>query len=154
MNVELLEARWRIGYVFTSELPALARDLMAAGLERPALTMLAAMPADELQEEGRRTFERALRELGHGGLSVSDAALVVARHYAQLLLERRLRARAAVKAIALVRWKGGSDVDALLSPFEHLDREYERAADGPLGGRLTLRLDRETRREARTLVMP
>ena len=152
MNIELLEARWRVGYVFTSELGGVARELIAAGHDRPALTVLATMPPSELQEEGRRTFERALRELGHGGMSASDAALFVARHFAHLLLARRLDARATARAIALVRWKGGPDVDAPLAPFDRLAQEYERAVEGPLGGRLTLRLDRETRREARTLV--
>ena len=152
MDLELVEARWRVGHILTSELPAVANDLRAAGHDAPALAELAAMPSTGAGANGRRAFERALRELGRGGMDGTEAALVVARRFAELLLAGTISPRATAKAIARLRWKGGADLDRDLEPFQRLAERYEDAERGRLGRLLARRLDPAVRAEARKLV--
>ena len=153
LDLELVEARWRVGHILTSELAALAATLRGAGMDAPSLRALAETPAEDLRERGRATFERALRELGGGGMSASDSALLLSRHFAEQLLAGTITPRAAAKAIARVRWKGRAEVDAELLAFERLDCAYEEAEDNwvrrLVGAR---RLDAQVRREARKLL--
>ena len=152
MNLDELEARWRAGHILASELPDVARELVASGHDVPALRQLLATPADEVRGAARRTFERALRELGRGGMSRSDAAMVLARRWARELLERKLPPRRVTRAIAHVRFRGSADVDDALQPFCELDDAYEAFGDRRLA-RLRMRgLDRRARREARRLL--
>lgn len=147
MDVELLEARWRMGRILTSELQRVAAELTAAGHRGVALAALAAGRADP-----RDAFEQVLRELGGGGMPHDRAALVLARSYAQLLLDGGAPPRLAVKAIGGLRWKGGQSVDTALAPFATLDERYERAGMlGPLARLLVPRLDRRARELARRL---
>jgi DNA-binding transcriptional regulator YdaS (Cro superfamily) len=151
MDLELLEARWRTGRILSSDLPRIARELARAGHDAPAMAALLATPAHELPSQGRAVFERTLRQLGHGRMTPSEAALHIARRLAGQLLAGELRPDAVVKAVALVRWKGGPDVDAHLVPFSRLADRYETAASGPL--RLVRPwLDRRARSEARRLL--
>ncbi len=98
-------------------------------------------------------LERALRELGRGGMSASDGALLLSRHFAEQLLAGAITPRAAAKAIARVRWKGRAEVDAELLAFERLDCAYEEAEESAVrrlfGSR---RLDTKVRDEARRLL--
>jgi hypothetical protein len=147
IDLELLEARWRMGRILTSELEGVAAELTAAGHDGPALTVLAAGRADPGD-----TFEQVLRELGGGGMPHDRAALVLARSFAQQLLDGDAPPRLAVKAIGGLRWKGGESVDEQLVPFTTLDERYERARSlGPLAGLLVPRLDRRARDLARGL---
>ena len=153
LTLELIEARWRVGHILTSDLGQVAASLRSAGIDAPSLRTLAETPPSDLRERGRATFERALRELGRGGMSASDGALLLSRHFAEQLLAGAITPRAAAKAIARVRWKGRAEVDAELLAFERLDCAYEEAEDSTVrrlfGSR---RLDAEVRDEARKLV--
>jgi hypothetical protein len=138
MDVELLEARWRMGRILTSDLARLAAELAASGYGGPTLTALSTGTADP-----RETFEQVLRELGGGTMAHDRAALVLARSFARQLLEGEAPPRLTVKAIGGLRWKGGETVDDALVPFAQLDERYERARSlGPLAGLLTRGLDR------------
>jgi hypothetical protein len=152
MNLDEVEARWRAGHILTSELPALARDLVAAGHDVPALRQLVAAPEHGAASETRKTFERALRELGRGGMSDSEAALTLARHWAEQLLRRRLSPRWATRAIAYVRFRGSADVDEALEPFSELEELYEAASRGRLAPLRRLSLNRRARAEAKRLL--
>ena len=143
-----------MGHILTSELDVVAGHLREAGHEAPALAELAAAPPRELGTEARLTFERALRELGRGAMSTSEAAVVVARRFADLLLAGTITPRAGAKAIARLRWKGGADVDPQLGPFEQLAEQYEAAEQSRARRLVAPRLDRATRGEARKLLNP
>jgi hypothetical protein len=151
VNLDELEARWRAGHVLTSELPDLARELMGAGHDVPAVRQLAG-EASSSALEARQTFERALRELGRGGMGTSEAAMVLARRWADQLVRRRLPARRATKAIALVRLRGRPDVDEALEPFSELLDRYEEVGSGRFARLRALPLDRRARREAKRLL--
>lgn len=152
MNLDEVEARWRAGHILTSELPDVARQLVEGGHDVPALRRLAAAEDEDLRSEGRRTFERALRELGRGGMDGSEAALTLARGWALELVEHKLAARRAVQAIAHVRFRGSVDVDAALEPFSELDDAYEAVAEQRFSRLRMIPLDRRARREAQRLL--
>ena len=151
-DLQLLEARWRVGHILTSELGRLADDLRAAGHDVPALAELAGIAARDLGREARPTFERALRELGCGEMTTSEAALVLAHRWATLLLDGTITPRAGAKAIARLRFKGGAELDEHLLAFELLDAEYDAVQQRRLRRHLTGRLDRATRAEAGRLL--
>lgn len=146
-DVELLEARWRMGRILTSDLEAIAGELAAAGHSGAALSTLAAGRADP-----RETFEQVLLDLGGGHMPSDGAALLLARSFALELLAGEAPPRLAVKAIGGLRWKGGAAVDDALVPFALLDERYERARSlGPLHGLLAPLLDRRAQALARDL---
>jgi len=136
-----------MGRIGTSELGRVARELSAAGHATPGLSALADGRAD-----ARDAFEQVLRELGGGSMSDERAALVLARSFARLLLERESEAQIVTKAIAGLRWRGGAGVDEALAPFARLHERYERAdALGPVGDLAKTLLDRRARAAAETL---
>ena len=151
IDLELLEARWRVGHILTSDLAGISAELAGAGHDVPALRKLLATPREELPLLARDLFEEALRELGGGTMTASDAALLLARRFAAEILAGRITPRAGTRAIARVRWKGHGDVDDVLRPFWELDERYERAS-GALGGLATRRVDHAVRREASALL--
>jgi hypothetical protein len=141
MDVELLEARWRMGRILTSDLERIAAELAAAGYGGPTLTALSTGKA-----EPRQAFEEVLRELGGGQMHHDRAALVLARSYARQLLAGDAPPDLAAKAIGGLRWKGGEEVDDELVPFAQLAERYDRAGSlGPFSPLLTRRLDRRAR---------
>ncbi len=151
--LERIEARWRLGHILASELAAAAEELLAAGHEAPALRELAAMRMADLRHAGRDTFESALRDLGRGGMTASEAVLVLARAFSERLLAGALAPAQAAKAIALLRWKAGPDVDEYVVPFELLDERYESLATRRVTAFMARRrLDRRVRRQARELL--
>jgi hypothetical protein len=151
-EIELAEARFRVGHVLASQLPGLAESLLGGGRDVPALRRLAAMEVEEARRAGRMTFERALRELGAGGMNESDAALVVARHFAEQVLGGETTPELAAKGIAFLRWKGGPAVDRHVEPFRRLAERYEHRSSGRMGRLFTGPLDRRVRAEARKLL--
>ena len=152
MNLDELEARWRAGHILTSDLREVARDLLESGHDVPALRQVLAAPEPAVAKEQRQAFERALRELGRGGMSGSEAAMVLARQWAEQLLRRKLSARRATRAIALVRFRGDADVDEALDPFSELADRYEQLGSRRFGGIRALGLNRLARAEAKRLL--
>ena len=152
-DLERLEARWRVGHILTSELPAVADSLLASGLDAPTLRELAGIHSDDVGRETRQTFETVLRELGRGRMTASEAALILARVFSEQVLAGRLEPPAAARAIALLRWKGGPDVDEHIVPFELLDEKYEGLHVRRLSAFFVRRrLDRAVEKEARKLL--
>ncbi len=152
MDLEFVEASWLTGRYLTSDLPRIAGELAAAGHDAPALGALRDTAVEEAPGEGRQLFELGLRELGRGGMTTSEAALVIARRFAGQVVARQISARAGTKAIALVRWKGTVEVDERLRPFSDLDDLYDELGQGRWGRLRALRLDRVARDEARKLL--
>jgi len=152
VNLDDLEARWRAGHILASELPGVAGKLVESGHDVPALRQLLATPAEEVRGEGRRTFERALRELGRGGMSQSEAVMVLARRWARELLDRNLPPRRVTSAIAHIRFHGSADVDEALQRFCELDDAYQASAERRLARFRMRALDHRARREARRLL--
>ncbi|MBD0328900.1 MAG: hypothetical protein ICV64_02200 [Thermoleophilia bacterium] len=151
MNLDELEARWRAGHILTSQLSEIARELLAEGHDVPAVRSLAEAGESDAGE-ARRTFERALRELGRGGMNASEAAMLLARGWAEQLLARRLSPRWATRAIAYVRFRGSADVDEALGPFTELEDEYHAVSQQAFARLRMLPLNRRARAEARRLV--
>jgi hypothetical protein len=151
-EIELAEARFRVGHVLASQLPGLAQELLRGGRDVPALRRLATMDVEEARRDGRTTFERALRELGAGGMNESDAALVIARHFAEQVLEGETTPELAAKGIAFLRWKGGPAVDRQVEPFSRLAERYEQRSTGLIRRAFIGPLDRRVRSEARKLL--
>jgi hypothetical protein len=151
MDLQLLEARWRTGRLLTSDLAAVAAELVAAGHDVPAAAQLAAGGGWD-QAESRALFEQALAELGRGSMSVSQAALELAGRFADDLLAGELPPHLAARAISNLRWVGGPEVDEALAPFSRLHDGYENASPlGPLRRVSAVVLDRRTRAAARRL---
>jgi len=147
MDVELLEARWRMGRILTSDLRGIGAELAAAGQGAGAVAALA-----EGRSDARETFELVLAELGGGSMTDERAALVLARRFARLLLDGESPPDLTVKAIAGLRWRGGSGVDDALAPFAALHERYERAKlAGPLARLTGPLLDRRARGLAEAL---
>jgi hypothetical protein len=118
----LVEARWRVHETLTTDLSALSIDLLERGFQSDALWELACTDASDLPWQGPPLFESALRELGHGRMTVQEAALIVARADAAEMLAgaisgRRLAARVSALAIAL-------DYPEPLMALYGLDDEY------------------------------
>ncbi len=152
MTLDDVEARWRAGHILSSQVPEVARELLAAGHDAPALRSLAESDETVDRREARRTFERALRELGRGGMGESEAAMILARGWAEQLVARRLSPSWATRAIAYVRFRGSVDVDEALEPFTELEDEYQTVSRQTFARLRMLPLNRRARAEARRLV--
>ena len=99
-ELELLEARWRIGEITHGDLHAVADDLLQAGVDTPALIELFALTPDEARWKGAPIFERVLEELGAGGTTEAEAATVLARHIARMVLDGSISASEATSQAA------------------------------------------------------
>jgi hypothetical protein len=152
MELRLVEARWRTGRLFTSELPGVAAELLAGGHSSPALRELAASTSRE-RADARELFDRALAELGHGEMTETAASLVLARQVAVEIVSGALEARLGARGISALRWRGGPAVDGALAEFSKLHDRYEALGGlGPVsavGGRWT---DRRVRAAAARLL--
>ena len=68
MTLELIEARYVLGQMLSDQLPAIACDLIAMGINSKSLGNLAGLSASEYPD-ARELFERALLELGRKKMS-------------------------------------------------------------------------------------
>jgi hypothetical protein len=66
--LQSVEARFVLGLVLSDELPGIAADLIASGLESKSLIRLAGLAVTEVGD-ARELFEQALEELSRGRMS-------------------------------------------------------------------------------------
>jgi hypothetical protein len=85
-DLDLIEARWRIGMITASDLHGVASDLLDSGISSDALIDLFALPVEVAAWDGPALFNEALTELGRGGMTETEAASIVARDIARAVL--------------------------------------------------------------------
>lgn len=86
VDLELIEARWRLGLIQPGDLRGVASDLLDAGVASDPLVDLFALPPDVVVWRGPELFERALDELAEGRTTEAEAAQAVVRRIAADLL--------------------------------------------------------------------
>jgi len=92
VDLDVVEARWRIGLITANDLRGVANELLDEGVSTDSLIDLFALPVDVAFWEGPALFDRALSELGRGRMTEAEAARVLSRHIARGVLFRSPRA--------------------------------------------------------------
>ena len=90
VDLDLVEARWRIGLIMRNDLHAVAGELLDDGISADALIELFALPIDAVFWRGAPLFERALTDLGGGRMTEEEAAQALARDLARRVLSGTL----------------------------------------------------------------
>jgi len=78
-DLELVEARWRLGLIQVSDLHRVASDLLDGGVISDSLVDLFALAPDAVAWRGAELFDRVLDELVQRRTTEAEAAQVVAR---------------------------------------------------------------------------
>jgi hypothetical protein len=111
VDLNLVEARWRLGLITASDLHELASSLLDEGVESESLIELFALPTDEVIWSGSRLFEKALVEVGRGELTDDEAARAVAYDLARRVLDGSLRPPEALAQAASIHVSTGYRFD-------------------------------------------
>jgi hypothetical protein len=90
VDLDVVEARWRIGLISANDLHGVANELLDEGVSTDSLIDLFALPVDVAFWEGPALFDRALSELGRGRMTEAEAARVLSRHIARGVLSGAL----------------------------------------------------------------
>jgi hypothetical protein len=109
---DLQVANWSFGRVPPDQLPAVAREALAKGIDSPSLRKLADN-SPEPNPDLDTLFERALAELGRSRLPRAEAGRIIARDFARRLCDGSLPPVEGATAI----WHLGLDC-------EELEREF------------------------------
>jgi hypothetical protein len=100
--INSLEAQWRTRGIRVEELREVAGALLTEGADADALIDLFALEPDELPWQASPLFERALQQLGGGGMSEAEAVEVLLNDLAQSIEGgEKTPAEAAVAAASL-----------------------------------------------------
>jgi hypothetical protein len=110
-DLDVIEARWRIGLITASDLHALASDLLDSGVSSDSLIDLFALPVDVAVWDGPALFDAALTELGRGRMTDTEAAHVVARHIARSVLSGALEPSQATALASSIYIRSGYRFD-------------------------------------------
>lgn len=86
MNRPLTVALWVLRRLPSEQIPQMATNWLAAGLDSPSLRQLAAVSEPVMSDVGP-VFERALTELGIVTPKKQEALMYLARHYAQQIVD-------------------------------------------------------------------
>src|SRR5438874_1467210 len=101
MNIQLVAARWSLGYVASEEIPEIAVAALDMGLDSPATRMLAGEDKAIMSEVGP-LFERMLAELNVGIPSQVTAVRQIACSYAGEILSGDMKPFAGARKILLL----------------------------------------------------
>ncbi len=85
MNMDFAQALWELGLLGVERLPEIALQALEAGVDSPALRMLAGLMGSE-REEASKIFKQALKELRLPELSRQSAARVYAIEISKQIL--------------------------------------------------------------------
>jgi hypothetical protein len=96
MNLKLAQALQTLRRLPGEELPRLAADLLASGVDTEAVRELAGVEHATQRDTGE-LFERILRELGTTAMTVPEAAAIVARDLANKVVAGALAPREAAQ---------------------------------------------------------
>lgn len=112
-NLETAEALWALGMLPAEDLPDLAADAIARGIESEALVTLAGCSPQESQEI-TQLFEKYLKQKG-GGMLKTHALRMCAKIVSQQILESKVTAQDGAKEI----WR--ATLKARIEGFHELD---------------------------------
>jgi len=101
VDVELVEAFWRIGWLDPEELEDVATRLLTEGKDSHALVSLAAAIASD-RNDVSKLFDQALYEIGHEAASENESGARVARHVASKIVSGDLAPEDGVAAMAMI----------------------------------------------------
>lgn len=124
------EALWVLALLPTEEIPALASDWLAQGLESQSLVELAICSPDE-SEDIRRRYNLVLSEFGCGGMSQTEALKRYAKYVSGSILTSELTplvgARLVWRATLNAGLRDFHDLDAFIyAASEMEDRPQDR----------------------------
>ena len=122
--MDLVAAKWSLGLLPSDALPRLATDALEAGLDTPALRLVAGELHPTLDETGA-LFDEALDELGVDVPDRSRAALIVAKEYATQIADGTVSPYEGARQI----WQLHVDIEGLLElgPFAYWASEWQEA---------------------------
>jgi hypothetical protein len=128
-NLQIAEALWALGMLPTEDIPDLAADAIAQGIESEDLMKLAGCSPQEGQEIAR-LFDNCLKQKG-GGMSKMHALKLCAKMVSQQILESKVTAQDGAKEIwratLKARIDGFHELDAFIyAASEMEDRPLER----------------------------
>jgi|SRR5579872_5846615 len=122
-SFQLAVAMWALGMTPSDDLPGVAADAIAAGIECPALLSLAASESTP-DPDYHRGFERALGELGLEKPSMPQAGRTVIGHHLRMISSGKSTPIDGARAIWRVILKC-PDLTREFGIFEGLASEYE-----------------------------
>jgi len=123
MQLDTVVARFRLGIVPASELPAVAAGALEAGFDSPAVRQLAGADGQD-SEDLKKLFEKSLAELGLSIPTQDEAGLLVARSIAEEVVSGSLKPYEGAKQIWGRVYVRNPKLDAL-KVFVGLASEYE-----------------------------
>src|SRR5262249_22895870 len=97
--------RWQRGRLRSQELPDIAREILAAGLDAPALYELVGL-VNPTTEEAAPLFRLALEQLGRFSGTIEDQPLHIAAELAQRILDREIGLLAGCREMVAVCNRG------------------------------------------------
>ena len=106
-DLEMIEAKWRLGLIRASDLHKLASNLLDEGVESESLIALFALPPDAVIWSGPTLLDAAFVELGGGELTDDTAAWHVAQDMARRVLNGTLRPSDALGQAASIHVRTG-----------------------------------------------
>ena len=122
MNVELAQARYSIGRLPGEDLPELASELLAKGIDTSAVRELAGLRRPTARDAGP-VFERVLADLGRPTMPVAVAAQVIARDLARRAVSGEVSPREAAQRGSSLSTQ--ADYPDVLTRFLALADDYE-----------------------------
>lgn len=113
-DLKFLEAMWVLGFIPPEDLPGIAANGLAQGIDSKSLRELACLSPEEFQAASR-LFKLALAELGQGTMGKRDALMQFAKNVSASILTTRMQPLDGAKLI----WQAA--LDANLPGFHELD---------------------------------
>lgn len=131
MDIDLAQARWVLGMVPDDQLPELAAQAMVQGFEGPGIRDLASFDEPTLHLIKPEIVEQAFREMGREPLTLSQAALRLAREIALRILRGQVSVeKGAADVFDLIR-RCGLEAPRELTDFESWTARFDDAAASP-----------------------
>ena len=127
-GIAALAAKMALGQLDAAELPEAAVSALDAGLDSPALRVLAGLSNAEL-DEARELLETALMELGVPVPTARDAIMVLARIAASEIANGRITPYGGAKRIWEITLCAPRMVVPELDPFIYAASEWEDRPD-------------------------
>jgi hypothetical protein len=127
MNQQHMLALWALGRLPSEELPRIAAEWLADGIDTPAIRELAGISSPEMPDVGP-LFSKALSSTHLRELTRDEALRTIAQQYAQEIVEGKVTPHEGARKV----WKEvnlESGCDSLLSPFIGAASELEDLPD-------------------------
>jgi hypothetical protein len=130
-NLKSTQAQWVLGLIPSDDLPAIAGQALADGIESKSLIELAGLGRSEMQE-ARNLFERSLNELGCKSMEKAEALGRYAKIVSTLILASEVAPLEGAKRIWQATRKAGlngfHDLDGFIYAASELEERPEDKA--------------------------